>query len=245
MVLPGPYNEGSKRDSAFLPAVAAGIAAASLLVAGCSSTPDEGASATGASEHSQQSTPDTPQTPDESDVSSSDSDTDSSATPNEPEANLSDEKDATLPVNVDQWIDGPTHQESAPVEGSQLIFHDMRVGEHENFYRFVIEFSGEGLPGWYVDRAAQPLEQGRGLPLKIRGATFLDVGIEGTAMPLEEEDQNVYYSGPPLLNIGPLSIIEDGTFEGRTHVVIGMDQQRVYQIGILEDPMRVVIDIRK
>lgn len=172
--------------------------------------------------------------------------TGSAATPTpsaDPEA---EEAAATSPILGDRWTQSATSQE--PVrdpDGDGLVFHAMRVAEHEGFYRVVLEFSGTGEPGWNMSWSDQPVEQGRGLPLDITGAAFLDLRITGTTMPVTEEQTEQYYSGPASLTVGPINVVEDGTFEDQTHVVIGMDDVRDFQVGTLEDPARVVIDVKK
>ena len=161
----------------------------------------------------------------------------------DPEA---EEAAATSPILGDRWTQSASSQE--PVrdpDGDGLVFHAMRVAEHEGFYRVVLEFAGTGQPGWDLSWSDQPVEQGRGLPLDVQGITFLDLRITGTTMPVMEGQPEQYYSGPPSVTVGPINVVEDGTFEDQTHVVIGMDDVRDFQIGTLEDPARVVVDVKK
>ncbi|MGO3797576.1 MAG: AMIN-like domain-containing (lipo)protein [Pauljensenia sp.] len=161
----------------------------------------------------------------------------------DPEA---EESAATSPILGDRWTQSASSQE--PVrdpDGDGLVFHAMRVADHEGFYRVVLEFSGTGQPGWDTSWSDQPVEQGRGLPLDVTGAAFLDLRITGTTMPVMEGQVDLYYSGPASLTVGPINVVEDGTFEDQTHVVIGMDDVRDFQVGTLDDPARVVIDVKK
>ena len=64
-------------------------------------------------------------------------------------------------------------------------------------------------------------------------------------MPSSDELNAEYYAGERNLELGPLDVREDGTFEDTTHIVIGMDQARKFQIGFLKNPTRMVIDIQK
>ncbi|MDC4232781.1 hypothetical protein M3T53_03505 [Actinomyces sp. B33] len=147
------------------------------------------------------------------------------------------------PILGDAWATSvePTEPEGA----DSLVFHDLRVGEHDSFYRVVVEFTGEGVPGVSQSWADKPLEQGRGRELPVAGSSWLDLVISGTSMPLDDASRADYYSGERNIPIGPLDVREDGTFEDTTHLVIGMDEPRDFQIGFLESPSRVVIDIRK
>ncbi len=139
----------------------------------------------------------------------------------------------------------PRVEGSANPDGPGLLFHDVRVGDHQDFYRVVFEFTGSGEPGYFGMWSDQPVEQGRGEPLPAEGENFLDLYVTGIGIPMTDEDYENYYSGPQVLEVGPLSVAVDGTFEGQAHFAIGMDGQREFQIGRLQDPARVVVDVRK
>lgn len=154
------------------------------------------------------------------------------------------EEQSTSPILGGQWTTASGQID--PIPGAEpLVFHALRVGEHDGFYRVVVEFTGEGTPGYFANWAETPVEQGRGRQLPVEGVSFLDLMISGTTMPVEKDQQAVYYSGPSNLAVGPLDVREDGTFEDTTHIVIGMDTAREFQIGFLHDPVRVVIDVKK
>lgn len=154
------------------------------------------------------------------------------------------EAQGTSPILGNAWTTQTSDKDPRTTEEG-LIFHQMRVGEHATFYRVVIEFSGSGQPGWIMSWAESPVEQARGLPLDVSGTSFLNLAITGTRMPGTDAEQGLYYSGPSNLTVGPLDVVEDGTFEDQTHIVIGMDDVRKFQVGTLTDPVRVVIDVKK
>lgn len=164
-----------------------------------------------------------------------------SAPPSGPDAA---ELDAASPINGSEWVASAQPVEAAPGE-APMVFHDLRIGEHEGFYRVVVEFTGEGVPGYFQSWADTPVEQGRGRALPVEGSSFLDLAITGTVMPSTEGLAADYYGGEHNLRLGPLDVREDGTFEDTTHIVIGMDRPRLFQIGVLKEPTRLVIDIQK
>jgi hypothetical protein len=168
-----------------------------------------------------------------------------SASSTAPPSPTQDDANATTPIlGADAWTTTPSDKDASPTSEG-LVFHDLRAGDHEGFYRVVVEFSGSGDPGWFMSWAEQPVEQGRGLPLDVEGVAFLNLAITGTSMPLDDEQTSQYYSGPSNVAVGTLDVIEDGTFEDQTHIVIGMDDVREFQVGTLTDPVRVVIDVKK
>ena len=151
--------------------------------------------------------------------------------------------DATKPINADNWMSSveglPPVRSDDPAKA--LALTGIRAARHEGFTRVVLEFSGEGTPGvWSAAWTDEAVEQGRGLPIQVEGEAVLDLIIDGTPMTATE---NPYPSGTHT-RAADLDIVSDGTFEDNTHVVIGAQATRQFQIGFLSDPVRMVIDIR-
>ena len=151
--------------------------------------------------------------------------------------------DATKPINADNWMSSveglPPVRSDDPTKA--LALTGIRAATHEGFTRVVLEFSGEGTPGvWRAAWTGEAVEQGRGLPIQVKGEAVLDLVIDGTPMTASE---NPYPSGMHT-RAGDLDVVSDGTFEDNTHVVIGAPAARQFQIGFLSDPVRMVIDIR-
>ena len=151
--------------------------------------------------------------------------------------------DATKPINADNWMSSveglPPVRSDDPAKA--LVLTGIRAATHEGFTRVVLEFSGEGTPGvWRAAWTGEAVEQGRGLPIQVKGQAVLDLVIDGTPMTASE---NPYPSGMHT-RAGDLDVVSDGTFEDNTHVVIGAPAARQFQIGFLSDPVRMVIDIR-
>lgn len=125
------------------------------------------------------------------------------------------------------------------------VFHDLRVGEHDTYYRVVVEFTGSDDVGWMGGWTTSPVTQGKGEPVDLGTPIYLDLGLQGGAMPVSEELIANYYKGSKTLDVGPIRVREDGTFEANTHIIIGMDRKREIKLSALENPSRVVIDIAK
>ena len=151
--------------------------------------------------------------------------------------------DATKPINADNWMSSveglPPVRSDDPTKA--LALTGIRAATHEGFTRVVLEFSGEGTPGvWRAAWTGEAVEQGRGLPIQVKGQAVLDLVIDGTPMTASE---NPYPSGMHT-RAGDLDVVSDGTFEDNTHVVIGAPAARQFQIGFLSNPVRMVIDVR-
>ena len=125
------------------------------------------------------------------------------------------------------------------------VFHDLRVGEHETFYRVVVEFTGSDDVGWQGGWTTSPATQGKGDPIDLGTPIYLELSLEGGAMPVSEELQKDYYKGERTKEVGPIRVREDGSFEANTHIVIGMDHKREVTLSALSTPSRVVVDIAK
>lgn len=134
-----------------------------------------------------------------------------------------------------------------------MVFHDVRGGEHTDFYRVVVEFKRDKNPekrpeDMPLEYAASwvdaPVSQGKGDVLDNSGKAFLDINIPGTTMPAGGFEP-LYYSGEKNLKFGSIDVSVDGSYEGNTHLIVGMDKKREYGMTILEGPTRLVIDIKK
>ena len=168
----------------------------------------------------------------------------SAASPSGEEASGAEDAAPLTPINGDAWVNALDPLAPRTTD-APMVFTDLRVGEHPAFYRVVVEFSGEGRPGYFQNWPDTPVEQGRGQALGVAGSAFLEFMVNGTSMPIGAELAGLEYTGPDALAIGPLEVREDGTFEDTTHIVIGMDRAREFQVGFLDDPVRMVIDIKK
>ena len=132
----------------------------------------------------------------------------------------------------------------APAAGSQLVVTGMRYGSHDSFERVVLDLSGTGSPGWSTELTSTPTRDGSGFPVEYKGTTALMINIEGTTYPFElgMEDPDL----SPITSTGGVvtGVQSLGTFEGRSAFVIGLNGSHAYSIQTLNDPLRVVIDIR-
>lgn len=146
-------------------------------------------------------------------------------------------------TETEDWIQGASTRPAEP-DGSRAIASGVRVASHDGYDRVVIDFTGTSTPGWSTDWRTEAHSQGLGDTLNLTGTAFLDITITGTNWPSEPGEMELYYSGPSVLDVGGISVAFDGTFEANTHLVIGVDQERPYQIFTLDDPTRVVIDVK-
>lgn len=134
-------------------------------------------------------------------------------------------------------------KQQAQVGDSDMSITGIRAAEHETFTRVVFDIAGNGQPGWWIDWAADPIQQASGLPVEMAGDSFLNVNIQGTGYP----DQ-VVVPGIDSGSYPGAGIVEDinftSIFEARSQVLIGVSgQPRNYSVSLLQEPTRLVVDI--
>lgn len=146
--------------------------------------------------------------------------------------------------NDPDWEIGGEGEEAA--EGSALTIAEVRAGSHDGYSRIVLEFEGEGTPGWrapeWVDSAST---MGKGDPITVKGDHTLVIHGTGTAS-IQPTGQG---SGQQRLDLdkgdgdeGDEEAFVDPGFEGEFQVVLGTDSQ-TYRVFTLSDPTRLVIDV--
>ncbi|WP_218027173.1 AMIN-like domain-containing (lipo)protein [Cellulosimicrobium cellulans] len=145
-----------------------------------------------------------------------------------------------FPANTD-----PDTQD--PSADAALTVTDVRVGHHDGYDRVVFELGGTGTPGWRVEYVDQPVDDGKGDVVTVDGDAYLQVMISGSGYPMDTGVDE--YAGPNPVRAGDDSEVEEvllrGVFEGYTQAFVGVDdEQRPFRVFSLEDPTRVVVDVR-
>ncbi|MGA4778625.1 AMIN-like domain-containing (lipo)protein [Cellulosimicrobium sp. AB352] len=145
-----------------------------------------------------------------------------------------------FPANTD-----PDTQD--PSADAALTVTDVRVGHHDGFDRVVLELGGTGTPGWRVEYVDQPTDDGKGDVVAVDGDAYLQVMISGSGYPMDTGVEE--YAGPNPVRAGDDGEVEEvllrGVFEGYTQAFVGVDdERRPFRVFSLEDPTRVVVDVR-
>lgn len=135
-------------------------------------------------------------------------------------------------------------QKSQSPEGSfDMSVAGVRVAEHETFTRVVFDIGGSGSPGWWTDYQNEPVQQASGLPVELAGDSFLEVSIDGIALPTEAAEPGVEmgsFDGAGIVQEVKLTTV----FEARAQFFIGISGgYRDYSVTRLDDPSRLVVDI--
>jgi hypothetical protein len=216
----------------FTPTVAAAAAAMlALTLAACSTDggTDEDPTPTGTA------TSDAP-SPTESSEPPAETPTDDSTAP----ADESSDAPVPFPANTEPDLADPS-------DGALLTVTDIRVGQHDGYDRAVLELGGTGTPGWRVEYVDRPVGDGKGDVVDVDGDAYLQVMISGSGYPMDTGVEE--YSEPNPVEGGGDGVIEEvrllGVFEGYTQAFVGVDgEQRPFRVFALENPTRVVVDVR-
>ncbi|MGY1641040.1 hypothetical protein ACI782_07880 [Geodermatophilus sp. SYSU D00703] len=144
-----------------------------------------------------------------------------------------------FPATTDPDTQDPSADSSGTVS-------EIRTGRQDGYDRVVLEVGGTGTPGWdvrYVDEAGS---QGSGDPVEVAGEAVLQVTLTGMGYPYDTGVDE--WAGPdPLPGSGTEVVTEvawDATFEGTSVAFIGTTAQVPFRVYALQDPTRVVVDLR-
>lgn len=121
---------------------------------------------------------------------------------------------------------------------------DLRVGEHRNFDRVVIDLDGP-IPGYTVRYVRSLRYDGSGSSVPLRGRKFIAVGLY-PATAHNAQGQSVY-QGPQLRQYqmpGVRGAAFTGDSEGRVSFGLGLRHRADFRIFELHAPNRIVIDVR-
>ena len=129
-----------------------------------------------------------------------------------------------------------------------LSVTDVRVAAHDGYDRIVFDLDGKGSgkPGWRVEYVDQAVDDGSGDAVRVDGDAILRVSLSGTATPMDSGvDEFSGESIEPADTEAIDEIVYRYWFEGYTTAFIGVDgAERPFRVFLLEDPMRVVVDVQ-
>lgn len=149
------------------------------------------------------------------------------------------------PINGDNWLSNEASKSRSDATPYDSLLTGLQLAEHDTFYRAVLQFQGQEEPAWYVNWVDEAISEGSGNPIEVPGTAILQISITGMMTPETEEQLASYYQGPSTLTTGPIALVYDTTFEGSGMFYIGLAEKHDFQVGLLQNPMRVVIDITK
>ena len=119
---------------------------------------------------------------------------------------------------------------------------DIRAAHHQGFDRVVFELDGPVPAGRQVRYVDRLIADGSGLPVRVAGRAVLQVRLE----PAQAHDAGGQTSARrrafALPNV--MTVVRAGDFEGVTTYGIGLARRTAYDVSVLRNPSRVVVDVR-
>lgn len=142
----------------------------------------------------------------------------------------------------DVSLEGDPDQETA-------VLSEVAVAVHDDFDRVVFEFSTGDRPRVLVEYEPDPREPGSGQPVDVEGDTTLWVGAEAAT----DVGADLYapghdpYDGPDRVDGGEARVVTEvvslGDFEANMQWAIGVEEERPFRVDVLENPLRLVVDV--
>lgn len=143
----------------------------------------------------------------------------------------------------------PVQTDGFPGSGEATFLTDVRVAGEESFDRVVLEFAGPA-PEYRVEYVDPPiLQAGSGRPVELEGQAFLQVTASpASGVDLSGEQPRPTHDGSTRLDPRYADVVTEvartGDYENVLSWAIGLDRQVPYGVAVLEDPTRLVVDVR-
>ena len=121
----------------------------------------------------------------------------------------------------------------------------VETGRHPTFDRIVFTFAGEVLPGYHLEYVDRPVRRcGSGQTVELHGEGWLEVRLEPAAAHDEDGRPTVGDRRlEPALTV-VLEAVLTCDFEAVVTWVLAVQSPNRYRVLELEDPARLVIDVR-
>lgn len=128
------------------------------------------------------------------------------------------------------------------------LLTDVRAAAHDGYDRLVFQFRN-GLPGYDVRYVERPVvADGSGEEVPVAGGAVLVVRMEPALdADLSQESAPRTYTGPQRFTPTTTAVAElvrTGGFEAVLTWAAGVDEQRPFLVSTLDDPARLVIDVK-
>ena len=157
------------------------------------------------------------------------------------------------PAETSGGIDTLEGASTAPVTWAgastqTALLSDVRAARHEGYDRVVFEFRQE-VPGYDIRYVEPPVQaDGSGAEVAVAGNAILRVRMEPALdADLTQEDAPLSYTGPMRFSPGTPEVVElvrTGGYESVLTWVIGLNDRADFRVLRLQDPPRLVIDLR-
>ncbi len=116
----------------------------------------------------------------------------------------------------------------------------VRVGQHDGYDRFVIEFSG-GVPAYTVTRQSTPTftQSPRGVEVTLHGTAGVLIVVHSVTNWMSYSGPTAFHSGYPFLK----EALQVENFEGYQQWALGIEGTPYLRVFIERAPDRLVVDV--
>lgn len=161
------------------------------------------------------------------------------------------------PTDTASWSIGVTSAPSTATAPTLPVLTAVRAGTHPDYERVTLELAGSpdggstadvpsGRPGYKLEYVDRPLRAcGSGDEIFPVGDAWLEIRLEPAAAHTEAGQPTL---GPREVHVdGPLlqRIYRTCDFEGIVVHVLALASPNEYRVFTLEDPTRIVVDVRR
>ena len=151
------------------------------------------------------------------------------------------------PVAPTEWLTEGTQSDGFPSTAGHAFPEKSRVGSHSGFERVVVQYTGTASDlTWLTTWTGEPVDDAKGDRVDVKGDVFLKIDVAGVREPSDVA------SLPASLNPGSLTSLStvkgvavQYPFEGQHSVFIGLSREKAYRVQVLQNPTRLVVDVKK
>jgi hypothetical protein len=140
-----------------------------------------------------------------------------------------------------------TGRDEQAASGGPLAVTEVRAARQDGYDRVVFVLDGReaGQPGWTVEYVDEARQDGSGDRVDVEGEARLSVRISGVGYPMDTgiEQQPTAPAVPPDAGV-VRDVVVGSVFEGVFEAFVGTSREAPFRVFRLEDPARVVLDVR-
>ena len=134
---------------------------------------------------------------------------------------------------------------------SRMTVTGVRAGQQDCYDRLVIDLAGDASkkPGYQVRYVTQVRQDGSGKPVVLRGGAFLTVVVGAPSYDASGQPTYLPANAAELVNVSGYTSLRQvasaGSFEGMTTIGVGVREQLPFKVAIMDDggKTRLVVDI--
>lgn len=139
-----------------------------------------------------------------------------------------------------------TREDTEEPSGGLLGLRVARAALQDGYDRVVFELAGKerGTAGWRVEYVSEPLSDGSGDRVAVKGSAYLRVILTGTGYPFDTgvPEPSTRRFSPDDTEV-VREVVLNGVYEGQYTAFVGLASQRGFRVFRISDPERVVVDV--